>query len=140
VQQVRVHTARGRVSSRAVRPTVAVLAGLALVVVLSMAGQTLAASWLAAPDGSPLPVGRTYLSATLAITFAAAVVGGFVAAHGASAHRFRVAAAVAALSAGLGVMSALSAPEGTPAVIAWAMPGLAALGALGGGGVRVAVK
>lgn len=100
----------------------------------------LAASLLAAPDGSPLPLGRTYLSATLAISFAAAVVGGFVAAHAATSHRVQSAAVVAALSAALGVMSALSAPPGTPAVIAWALPVLAAIGALGGGGVRVAVK
>lgn len=118
------------------RPPLAVVAGLVLTLALSLAGQLLTTSLLAAPDGAPLPIGRTFLSATLALTFAASVIGAFVAAHLASAQRFRVAAAVALGSALFGILSALTAPEDTPPLVAWSMPFVALFGGLGGGAVR----
>jgi hypothetical protein len=118
------------------RPPLAAVLGIVLTLGLSFVGQLVTTSLLAAPDGAPLPIGRTFLSATLALTFGAAVIGAFVAAHLASAHRFRVALAVAIATALFGVLSALTAPDEIPLWIAWAMPLVAFLGALGGGAVR----
>lgn len=118
------------------RPPLATVLGIVLALVLSFVGQLVTTSLLAAPDGAPLPIGRTFLSATLALTFGASVIGGFIAAHAASAHRFRVALAVAVALAVFGVLSAMTAPAETPPLIAWAMPIVALLGALSGGAMR----
>lgn len=117
-------------------PALAAVVGLAVVLGVSFAGQLVTSALLAAPDGAPLPVGRTFLSATLAIAFGASVLGGAVGTHVASAAKGRVMVGIAVLSALLGVVSATSAPPGTPAVVAWALPFLAFVGALGGGAVR----
>lgn len=118
------------------RPALATVVGITLTIVLAFAGQLATGALLAAPDGAPLPVGRTLLSATLALTFGASVIGGFVGAHLAQSHRGRVTLAVAAAAGALGVMSALEAPPDAPAPVAWALPVLAVIGALAGGGLR----
>lgn len=118
------------------RPALAAVLGIALTLVLSLAGQLATTALLAAPDGSPLPVGRTFLSVTLAITFGASVLGGFTAAHASSGRRSRVVLAVAISSALFGVLSALQAPSDAPPLIAWSLPVLAFIGVLGGGAVR----
>lgn len=106
---------------------------------ISIATETMTASMLVAPDGSPLPAGRTFLSVTLGCTFGAAVLGGFAAAHATSGRRAIVVGAVAAAGLALGVIASLHAPPDAPLVVAWAMPVLAVIGALAGGAVRRAV-
>jgi hypothetical protein len=118
------------------RPAVAIVLGIVLTMGLAYAGQLATAVLLAAPDGSPLPLGRTFFSATLAITFGASVVGAFVGAHLASSRRNVVAVAIALASAAFGVIAALDAPPEAPPIVAWMMPVVALLGGLGGGGVR----
>jgi len=119
------------------RPVLAATLGIALTLVLSFVGQLATAVLLAAPDGAPLPIGRTFLSATLAITFGAAVLGGFVAALVSSAHRGRVTLAVALGAACSGILSATEAPPDAPMAIVWSLPVVALVGALAGGGVRL---
>ena len=122
------------------RPLLAVSLGFAATLVLSTLGEIVLDAALAAPDGSPLPLGRTFLSATLAVAFAASVVGGFIAAQLARSDRLRAALGVAALSAALLALSALDAPADAPSVIAWALPVLAFVGAASGGAIRANVR
>lgn len=121
------------------RPPLAAVLGIVLMIALAIASELVTASLLVAPDGAPLPVGRTFLSVTLGCTFGAAVVGGFAAAHATSARRGVVVGAVALAGLVLGVLSSLQAPPDAPLVVAWAMPVLAVLGSLAGGAVRSAV-
>jgi hypothetical protein len=122
------------------RHAIAIVLGLVTTVALSLTGQLALSSVLAAPDGSALPLGRTFLSATLALAFAASVAGGFVAAHAAPSHRMRAALGVALGVLALGIVATHDAPPGAPRVIVWALPALAWVGALGGGVVRATVR
>ena len=117
------------------RPALAAVLGIAVTLVVSLLGQLALATWLVAPDGAPLPMGRTLLSGALAITFGASVLGGFVGAHTIT-HRWRVVLAVALAAALSGVLSAMRAPADAPALVAWSLPVLALVGALGGGAMR----
>jgi len=117
------------------RPALAAVVGIAITLLVSFLGQLALATWLVAPDGAPLPIGRTLLSGALAFTFGASVLGGFVAAH-AITHRWQVVVSVAVVAALSGVLSAMQAPADAPALVAWSLPVLAFVGALGGGAIR----
>ena len=118
------------------RPAFASVLGIAVMLGVSALGQLATASFLVAPDGAPLPIGRTFLSATLALTFGAAVVGAALGTATSRGSKGRVALAIAICGALFGVLSATSAPPETPALVAWAMPVLAFAGAMAGGAVR----
>ncbi len=124
------------------KPASAILTGVALSALLVVIGTLIASALLLPPrvDWALHMPGPAYLAATLGVSFGAAVLGGFVAAHFASAHRLRAAAVVAAVLALLELLSFVCPFTGQPPFFLWLVPLLAAAGALAGGGARALAR
>jgi hypothetical protein len=124
------------------KPAFAVLVGLGVSVALIVVGTLIASARLLPPgvDWVAHMPGPTYLAATLGLSFGAAVLGGYVAAHATTAHRFRTAAVVAASLAVLELVSFVLPFTGQPPFFLWLVPLLVVAGALAGGGIRTLVR
>ncbi len=120
----------------------AILAGLGVGLSVIIVGTLVASAQLLPPgvDWVAHMPGRTYLAATLGLSFGAAVVGGYVAAHVTRAHRFRAAVGVALALAAFVLLSFVLPFTGQPAFFLWLVPLLVVVGALSGGGVRSLVR
>lgn len=126
------------------RTFIAVISGFLAMTLLVIAG-TVAATALLVPGGlhavqgqaAPAHLPPAYLAANLAISLAAAVAGGWLAARLAATAPLAHAAALAGVVLVMSVGSMPAAHPGQPAWYGWAIAVVGAAGALAGGWLRL---
>ncbi len=121
-----------------IRSVAAIFAAFVVLNAVVMLG-TFAASPLATGAGGAMQITPAYLAVNLAVSVAAALLAGFVAAHLAPVHRLWHAVLLALLMLVMAIVMMLSPPPEAAVQPKWYMPALATIGplfAMAGGWLR----